>query len=366
MSKHIWFVVLLASACSVSHPEIASDASTSTDAEADTGDDGDTPDVNVPDVNRPDTDIPDVSSPDTGDDSGEPDAGEPDASEPDAGEPDASEPDAGEPDASEPDAGEPDAGEPDAGEPDAGEPDASEPDAGPVTCLEGSGPIVEWRFSPGGRFISTGSMNATLEGDDMVSDGAVRVPGSGNPRLFTNAAEAEAILDAIDASGELTIEAWVEQSNGGLGGPARIVTCSYDGGTRAFTLAQDSDELHLRIHRSTTNSNGRSDTNGYVTLPSAFPTPGVAYMAATYSESMARASLGSVDRGALRLNVATRSGAMERSSSDNPDRCGVGNEFADNRRFSGGVIHYVAIYDRALSRDELECRQMAGDPDGDD
>ncbi len=92
-----------------------------------------------------------------------------------------------------------------------------------------------------------------LEAVRWLPDGGLRIE---SPTLIASAAAANKIVQAIDRSGELTIEAWVQPANTTQSGPARIVTCSVDSSRRNFTLGQAKGDFEVRFRTTTTSPNG--------------------------------------------------------------------------------------------------------------
>src|SRR5690606_38543595 len=64
-------------------------------------------------------------------------------------------------------------------------------------------------------------------------------------------------MEAVRASGELTIEAWITSRSVQQSGPARIVTLSKDSGSRNFTLGQNNDRFEVRLRTTASDGNGQ-------------------------------------------------------------------------------------------------------------
>ena len=123
-------------------------------------------------------------------------------------------------------------------------------------------PLLQYTFREGGgdvvRDVSeTGPpldlKIEKLEAVRWLPDGGLRIE---SPTLIASATTANKIVQAIDRSGELTIEAWVQPANATQSGPARIVTCSADTGRRNFTLGQAAADFEVRFRTTTTSPNG--------------------------------------------------------------------------------------------------------------
>lgn len=71
---------------------------------------------------------------------------------------------------------------------------------------------------------------------------------------------ARRLVDAIQRTGALSIEAWLRPAKSQQRGPARIVSLSNGPTERNFTLGQDGDHYDLRLRTSSTNSNGLPST----------------------------------------------------------------------------------------------------------
>ena len=93
-----------------------------------------------------------------------------------------------------------------------------------------------------------------------LSEGAAWLPDRNGvliPKHGKLASEiAGKLRDAVVASGEITVEVWAKADNITQGGPARLVTYSFDGELRNFTLAQQLEQIHVRFRASETKLNG--------------------------------------------------------------------------------------------------------------
>jgi hypothetical protein len=74
--------------------------------------------------------------------------------------------------------------------------------------------------------------------------------------LLSSSVPARKIVTAAQASGALTIEAWIKPANVGQAGPARIATLSRDTSERNFTLGQDHATFQVRLRTTRTSANG--------------------------------------------------------------------------------------------------------------
>jgi hypothetical protein len=167
--------------------------------------------------------------------------------------------------------------------------------------------------------------------------------------LAASPGPATKIYDACTASKEITVEAWVAPATTGQQGPARIVTMSGDTSARNFTLAQDNDQYFMRLRTTNTDSNGEPPT---LTLPGTLTTE-LTHVVFT------RAADGSTT---IYLN-----GSIQGSSKidgtfgpwNDTFRFGLANEMTKDRTWLGS-LHLVAIYSRALTKDEAAQNFAAG------
>lgn len=153
------------------------------------------------------------------------------------------------------------------------------------------------------------------------------------------------LVEAIKKSKALTLEAWVTPANTVQDGPARILTLS--GGTvqRNFTLGQDRDRFDGRIRADMTDANG---------LPSLSSPSGTAVTALTHLVYTKDAA----GRGRLFVDGEEQASGdlgADLSKWDDGFRLAIANESSQDRPWKG-TYHLIAIYDRALSPEEIRGR----------
>lgn len=182
-------------------------------------------------------------------------------------------------------------------------------------------------------------------------EGGLAVTGS---NLIASSAPAGKIINAVRASNEISIEAWVKPASLTQTGPARIVTLSRDTSTRNFTLGQgpsggSTQALDARLRTTTT------DVNGQPSLSTAHGTLSTKLTHIVYTRNAS---------GAVRLFIdgQQQAGATVGGSLSNWDtgyRFALGNELTGDRPWLG-EFYMVAVYSRALSAAEITQNLTAG------
>lgn len=159
---------------------------------------------------------------------------------------------------------------------------------------------------------------------------------------FASLQPASKLIAAAKASGEVTIEAWITPGKASQSGPARIVTLSQDTSRRNFTLGQDGDRWDVRFRTTKTDQNGLPSLAG----PSKSVHVRRTHVVYTFDRT-----------GTARLYVDGKQTAEKQlggdlSNWDDNYRLAVGDELTGERRWDGAV-HFVALYNRALSAEEV-------------
>jgi hypothetical protein len=121
-------------------------------------------------------------------------------------------------------------------------------------------PIAVWEFGEGmGEVVhdtsGTGDpLDLQIDGATTWIPGALRIDSA--TTILDSRAPATKIFDAVTATNQLTVEAWVVPVDLFQTGPARIVSCSGDVLARNFHLAQAETNLEGRIRTTTTGIDG--------------------------------------------------------------------------------------------------------------
>lgn len=99
--------------------------------------------------------------------------------------------------------------------------------------------------------VDWGNGFLSLEADTVVSSAsAENVPPEGTAKKLFNA------IGGDSGSGGITVETWVTPAELDKGGPARIVTMSFDPTNRNFTLGQNLENYQARFRTTTAGNNG--------------------------------------------------------------------------------------------------------------
>ncbi len=222
---------------------------------------------------------------------------------------------------------------------------------------------AEYRFEDG---VGSTVADSSGSGIDLtIADPAAVTWGAGSlvvdsETVISSGVAATSVNDSIEASGELTFEAWVEPADLVQSGPARVLTLSKSSTRRNATLgqgesgSQGGDVWSLRLRSSSTSKNG---------------TPSVRTPAGSVGGDLdhvvyTRDAAGVVNfwiDGAL---VETDSVTGDLANWDSSYQLALANEVNGSRPWLG-TLELVAVYDRALSPTEV-AQNFAAGPDGND
>ncbi|MCP4541931.1 MAG: tandem-95 repeat protein, partial [Chloroflexi bacterium] len=217
------------------------------------------------------------------------------------------------------------------------------------TFQEGQGEVV--------HDVSEAGTPLDLEIGDA---GAVRwLPDGGlaveAPTIIASDDAATKVIDASRATDELTVEAWVKPANVTQDGPARLVTLSKNSRYRNFTLGQGlwgnrpSDIYNMRLRTTATSKNG---------VPSV-STPAGSLMTELSHVVYTRGADGTVRIYVDGVQVASETVGGDFSNWRSHYRLGLVNELTQNRPWLGD-LYLVAVYNRALTSDEVSQNYGAG------
>ncbi|MCG3154872.1 MAG: hypothetical protein DKINENOH_01468 [bacterium] len=184
----------------------------------------------------------------------------------------------------------------------------------------------------------------------LPASGATWVEGGlalAEPTILETAQPPTRLFNALRSSHELTLETWLKPAVEDQPGLARIVTFSGGPAIRNFTLGQRGNQFYAAVRTDTTNQNASDKA-----LAGGAVTPD-ALMHVVITRSAA---------GVLRLfvngvEVAQRSLPGVFSNWVSTHRLALGNEVGESAGYDrawSGEYHLVAIYDRALSAEEVQ------------
>ena len=169
------------------------------------------------------------------------------------------------------------------------------------------------------------------------------------PTIITAGDPPARLIDAARESHELTIEAWVTPASAAQDGPARIVSLSSGVLARNFTLGQDGDRYDIRFRTTGTNDSGQPS------LPSAPGAAGPTPAHVVYTRN-------AQGRAVVYINGAESAQLQVGGDLSNWDRSFqlmLANELSGDRPWLG-TLHLAAVYNRALSPDEVQRNHAAG------
>jgi chitodextrinase len=237
----------------------------------------------------------------------------------------------------------------------------SSPDSSEV---ESSGRVVKnlqvlYNFSEGsGQVVKDISNTGTpLDLDILNPLNTKWLPGQGL-KLYGNATiespgVPEDLIDALQSTNEITIEVWIKSTNIVQTGPARIISISSGRFNRGITLGQTSTTVTYdyiaRLNTSSTNENGLPEVSSNIN----FTYLNLHHLVFTFDQY-----------GTERLYVnnnmvyeGTRQGDF--STWEEGYKFLLGNETSGDRPWEG-IYYLAAVYNRALSSDEVKQNFNAG------
>jgi hypothetical protein len=217
------------------------------------------------------------------------------------------------------------------------------------------GLVVLYTFEEGQGMTVADRSGVGLPLDLTIGDvGAVTWIESGltvdSSTILDSGVAATKVVDAVQASGEITIETWVRPADTLQDGPAGIVSLSADASARNFTLGQRADTWDVRFRTTTTTDNGVPSLQS----PSGSLDTRVFHVVFTHTVSgTQRIFIDGVETAAL-----TTGGDI--SGWSDLYHLLVANEGGGDDRTWLGDLNLVAVYDRALDPQEIDQNRVAG------
>ncbi len=223
-----------------------------------------------------------------------------------------------------------------------------------------NGLAAEYRFEEaGGTVVHDVSglqpaLDLSIENTSAVSWGAGTLSIQ-SPTVLTTGGPATRLTEAVRASGEVTVEAWIVPDSLNQEGPARLVTLSNGATMRNFTLGQGlynglpKDSFNMRCRHTSTDLDGEPMVN----TGAGGAKQGLQHV--VYTRTPGGDARIYVD-GSVKANTNL---AGNFSNWDSGYRFALANELGANRPWLGS-FHLVAVYERALSSQEVLQNYQAG------
>ncbi|MFO7934797.1 MAG: LamG-like jellyroll fold domain-containing protein, partial [Bacteroidales bacterium] len=214
----------------------------------------------------------------------------------------------------------------------------SEGTGGLVRDLSGTDPIMDLHISREG-----------LATEWLVGQG-LRINEN---TIISHEGQADGLIQELAATNEITLEAWIKQEEIEQSGPARIITLSSDNSERAATLAHEGNKAYYNyVSRLTTS---KTDING---------TPQLNTKQNFLSSSLHHVVYTRNSQGNEKIYVngmVLASGKREGdfSSWDEDYQFALANEITGERPWQG-ILYLVALYNRALSSEEINSNYESG------
>ena len=223
-----------------------------------------------------------------------------------------------------------------------------------------AGLVAEYRFEENSGSVvhdisgQSPAMDLVIENTQNVQwlAGGLRIA---SPTLLATPSAASRLNQAVVASGEMTVEAWIRPDNLSQAGPARVVGLSNGPSLRNFTLGQGlwgnqpMDTFNMRARTSATDLDGMP----LLATPAGAASGGLQHVVYTRrADGQARLFVDG------QIVSETQLGG-DMSNWDPSYRFALANEVGANRPWLG-EFYLVAMYDRALSATEIEQNRGAG------
>ncbi len=193
--------------------------------------------------------------------------------------------------------------------------------------------IVLWPFDF--RFTNKENQTKWLSGTT-----GIEFPGEGE---VISGRSTEALFDRLVKGSGLSLELWCAPANTTQHGPAVLISYSQAQRLRNFTVGQSGTGLIVMLRTERTNLNGMYP---HLWVKNFFIDSAVLHLLITYDHSKQAVYV----NGQRRMKAEIPSGGF--SNWDPGNRLVLGNDVAGDRPWLGRLF-YVAVYDRALSDEEV-------------
>ena len=183
-----------------------------------------------------------------------------------------------------------------------------------------------------------------------LGDGVLAIRGA---TKIASKAPAKRLVNAIQRTGAITIEVWMQPRTLRQDGPARIVTLSRDSGARNFTLGQENGSVQVRLRTSKTSTNG---------------IPAVTSKDRSLKEELMHVVYARDRAGKVSIYVNGRLNQQgivvgDFSGWNDQYRLALGNELSGDRPWLG-ELHRVAVYNRVWRPNDVMIRYADGPATG--
>lgn len=170
---------------------------------------------------------------------------------------------------------------------------------------------------------------------------------------IASAQPARKVIEAVKKSNAITIEAWLTPASNSQSGPARIVSLSADTSQRNVTLGQDKDFYDVRLRAT------GSDNNGMPSTASPMQSLHTKLTHIVFTRDAGGTAIIFIDG----KQLVSKQVNGHFGNWDGKHRLSLANEVTKDRPWLG-ELHLVAVYDRALSINEVQQNFAAGSQAG--
>ncbi len=189
-------------------------------------------------------------------------------------------------------------------------------------------------------------MDLTLSGNTVWNAGENGVVMTGG-KVGTDAM-ATKLISALQATNRSTFELWVVPANLTQSGPARLISVGGDPSKQNFVLGQIGSDVQVRLLHTAKDRKAKPR----LTVTNVMSTT-LTHIVHIYDGTEERLYINGVEQ----PQAVVRSGSF--ANWDATDKFSVGNEATSDRPWHG-TVRLVAVYDRALTPEEILQNYMAG------
>lgn len=200
------------------------------------------------------------------------------------------------------------------------------------------------------------AMDLELTGVDWLPGNGIEIKsGKASATEQTSAKLYELIANPNTGSNEFSVEAWITPANTDQGGPARIVTYSRNTSSRNFTMGQEKSDYVFRNTSAAEGISGNGTPNLITSEQNDVLQTNLQHVVMTFDQQVGRKIF--VNGNFTGDDDPNGPGSLSRWTDRNTFV--LGNEVTNNRLWMG-KIHFVAIYNRALTAQQINQNFVAG------